>query len=131
MTKGFKLTIGEIANDKFNTGHNKFADQFTQSRRNVANYLQQMSAAEGYLVAKTVQTGKEQMIALPAPVNANDPDKENLELIRTEEVKVIAKRRLKLVESLKKGYTTVYNQCLEAVKKKLETTDDCDKMQRN
>jgi hypothetical protein len=33
-----------------------------------------------------VQTGKEQMIALPAPVDANNPDKEDLELIRAEEV---------------------------------------------
>jgi hypothetical protein len=91
-----KSTIGEIANDTFNTGHNKFADQFTQSRRNVANYLQQTSAAEGYLVAKMVQTGKEQTIALPAPVDTNDLDKEDLELIQAEEVKVVAKRRLKL-----------------------------------
>jgi hypothetical protein len=53
-TKGFNSTIGEIANDTFNTGHNKFAAQFTQSRRNVANYLQQTSAAEGYLVAEMV-----------------------------------------------------------------------------
>jgi hypothetical protein len=42
----------------FNTGHNKFTAQIPQSRRNMANYLQQMSAAEGYLVAKMVQTEK-------------------------------------------------------------------------
>ncbi len=46
-------------------------------------------------------------------------------------MKVIAKCRLKLAKSLKKGYTMVYNQCLEAVKEKLETTDDWDKMQHN
>jgi hypothetical protein len=44
-------------------------------------------------------------------------------------MKVVAKRRLKLAESLKKGYATVYNQCLEAVKEKLETIDDWDKTQ--
>jgi hypothetical protein len=65
------LTIGEIANNTFNTGHNKFAAQFTQSKRNMANYLQQTSAAEGYLVAEMVQIGKEQTIELPALVNTN------------------------------------------------------------
>ncbi len=46
-------------------------------------------------------------------------------------MKVIAKCRLKLAKSLKKGYTTVYDQCSEAVKEKLETTDDWDKTQRD
>jgi hypothetical protein len=96
-----------------------FIAQFTQSRRNPANYLQQTSAAEGYLVAEMVQTRKEQMIALPAPVNMNDPDREDLELIQAEKVKVVAKHRLKLAKSLKKGYMTVYDQCLEVVKEKL------------
>jgi hypothetical protein len=49
-SKGFKLAISEIANDTFNTGHNKFAAQFSQSCKNVVNYLQRMSN-EGYLVA--------------------------------------------------------------------------------
>jgi hypothetical protein len=52
--KGYKSAIAEIAQDTFNTGQNKFAGQFTQSRKNVANYLQRMSASEGYLVAETV-----------------------------------------------------------------------------
>jgi hypothetical protein len=38
-TKGYTLSIAEIKNNTFNTGHNKFAAQLTQSRRNVANYL--------------------------------------------------------------------------------------------
>ncbi len=38
-TKGFKSAISKIAQDTFNTGQNKFAAQFTQSRKNVANYL--------------------------------------------------------------------------------------------
>jgi hypothetical protein len=42
----------------------------------------------------------------------------------------VAKRRLKLGESLKKGYTTMYNQCSEAVKEKLQAMEDWDKMQR-
>ena len=52
-----------------------------------------------------------QTIALPGPVDADAPDKADLEVIRTETVKSVAKRRQKLEESLKKGYATVYNQC--------------------
>ncbi len=58
--KGFRSLITEIATDTFNTGQNKFAAQFTQSRKNVANYTQQMAADEGYLIAKIVRTRKEQ-----------------------------------------------------------------------
>jgi hypothetical protein len=52
--KQHKSAVSEIANDTFNTGHNKFAVQFTESRKNIANYLQWSSAAEGYLVAEMV-----------------------------------------------------------------------------
>ena len=62
-SKGFKSLITENATDTFNTGKNRFRVQFTQSRKNVANYLQQTAANEGYLVAKMVRTGKEQLIA--------------------------------------------------------------------
>jgi hypothetical protein len=58
-TKPHKSPIAEISQDMFNTGHNKFAAQFSQSRKIVANYLQQTSAAEGYLVPETVCTGKD------------------------------------------------------------------------
>ncbi len=54
----------------------------------------------------------------------------DLEIIRTEEVKTVAKRRLKLVKSLKKGYATVYNQCSDMVKEKLEGTEDWVKTQQ-
>ncbi len=70
-TKGFKSTISEIAQDTFNTGQNEFAAQFTQSRKNVANYLQCTALLEGYLVAKTVRAGKKQLIALPPAVDEN------------------------------------------------------------
>ena len=102
-TKGSKSAISEIATDTFNTGQNKFAAQFTQSRKNIANYLQR---TEGYLVAETVRTGKQQIIDLPPAVDPNATDAEDQKIIRAEEVKTIAKRRLKLAESLKKGYTT-------------------------
>ena len=55
-TKGYKSTISKITNETFNTGQNVFAAQFTQSRKNVANYLQRTAADEGYLVAETVRT---------------------------------------------------------------------------
>ncbi len=66
---------------------------------------------ESYLVAKTIRTGTAQMIALPAAVDANAPDKADLEVIRVKVVKSVVKRRQKLEESLKKGYATVYDQC--------------------
>jgi hypothetical protein len=115
----------------FNTGQNKFAAQFTQLRKNVANYLQRTSASEGYLVAKTVRSGRKQMIALPDGLDSNAPNAANLNIIRAEEVKTIAKRRLKLQDSLKKGYATVYDQCSQDVRDKLEATDDWERTQRN
>jgi hypothetical protein len=114
--KGFKSLISEIANNTFNTGKNKFAAQFTQSRKNVANYLQRTSAAEGYLVAKTVHTGRQQTIELPPPIDPNNPDTTDLNIIRAEEVKTVAKLRMKLAKLLKKGYATVYDQCSKVVR---------------
>ena len=102
-TKGYKSAISKIATDTSNTGQNKFAAQFTQSQKNVANYLQRTSANEGYLVAETVRTGRQQIIELPPAVNPNDANADNQRIIRAEEVKTIAKRRLKLSKSLKKG----------------------------
>ncbi len=73
-TKGFKSTISEITHDTFNTGQNKFATQFTQLRKNVANYLQRTAASEGYLVAETVHTGRKQVINLPSAIDLNNPE---------------------------------------------------------
>ncbi len=131
MTKGFKSAISKIAQDTFNTGQNKFAAQFTQSCKNVANYLQRTSASKGYLVAEMVRSGREQTIALPDAVDPNAPDAANLTIIRAVEVKTIAKRRLKLQDSLKKGYATVYDQCSQEVCDKLEGTEDWERTQRN
>jgi len=130
-TKGYKSTISEIATDTFNTGQNKFAAQFTQSRKNGVNYLQRTSANEGYLVAETVRTGRQQIIKLPPAVDPNDFDADNQRIIRAEEVKTIAKRRLKLSESLKKGYATVYDQCSQEVRDKLEGTDNWESIQKD
>jgi len=84
---------------------------------------------ESYLVAETIRTAKAQTIALPPPVDANAQDKADLELIRVEVVKSVAKRRQKLEESLKKGYATVYNQCSQEVQDKLKATKDWDVVQ--
>jgi hypothetical protein len=65
-------------------------------QKNVANYLQQTSASEEYLVAKMVRTGKEQTTTLPSTVDASAPNAADLKIIRDKEVKSIAKRRLKL-----------------------------------
>jgi hypothetical protein len=46
-------------------------------------------------------------------------------------VKTIAKRRLKLSDSVKKGFVTVYNQCSQEVKDKLESLEDWEETQKN
>jgi hypothetical protein len=130
LAKAYKSSITEITNNTFNTRQNKFVAQFMQSRKNVANYLQHMSTAEGYLVAETVRTGKKQIIKLPPAVDPNAPDVDNLNIIRAEEVKSVIKRQQKLEEALKKGFATVYNQCSQEVGDKLENTIDWDKTQK-
>jgi hypothetical protein len=66
--------------------------QFIQSQKNVANYLQQSLAVEGYLVAEMVQTRPKQTIKLLPLINPSMPDKDNLNIIRAEEVKSVTKR---------------------------------------
>jgi hypothetical protein len=94
--------ITEIAKHTFNTGENKFAAQFTESRERVAGYVQRGGMEESYLVAETIRTGTAQTIALPHPVDANAPDKADLDVICVEVVKSVAKRQQKLKESLKR-----------------------------
>jgi hypothetical protein len=106
-SKSYKSTISKIVLHTFNTGQNKYAAQFTQSRDKVANYLQRTLADKGYLVAETTRTRKKQSIPLPPPVDVNAPDKADLDIIQAEDIKTIAKRQQKLSEALKKGYTTV------------------------
>jgi hypothetical protein len=56
---------------------------------------------------------------------------DNQRIIRAEEVKMVAKRRLKLEDALKKGYAMVYNQCSQEVKDKLEVTNNCECIQQD
>jgi hypothetical protein len=108
--KPHKSAISEITINMLNTGYNKFVAQFMELQKNGANYLQWSLAAEGYLVAETVQTGKKQMIGLPPAVDKKALDKDDLNIIRNEEMKSVVKRQQKLGESLKKGFVTVYEQ---------------------
>jgi hypothetical protein len=89
-----------------------------------------MSASKGYLVTKTVRTGKAQKISLPAAVDVNLLDAVDLKIIWDKEMGTIAKRRSKLMDLLKKGYAMVYDQCLQEVKDKLEATDNWVRIQR-
>ena len=96
----------------------------------MSNYLQRTSAHEGYLVPETVRTGKKQIIELPPAVDESTADADDQKIIRAEEVKTVVKRRLKLGEALKKGNTTIYDQCSLEVRDKLDSTDNWDKTQK-
>ena len=123
ISKAFKSPIIEIASDKFNTSQSKFSAQFTQSRKNIASYIQRSVGKEAYLVAQTIRTGVLQTINLPPPVPVNDPEADDLIIVREEVVRVVAKRRITLNQDLKKGFATVYNQCSQEVRDKLESSD--------
>jgi hypothetical protein len=122
-TKGFKSATSKNQDLHIHMGQNHFAAQFTQSRKTVANYLQCAAADEGYLVAKNVRTEKEQRITLLAPVDARTADADDQRIIREEAFRVIAKRKAKHDNALKKGFATVYDQCLLKVRDKLEASD--------
>ena len=127
--KAYKSPITKIAKYTFNTGENKFAAQFTESRERVTGYVQRSGMDESYLVAETIRMGTAQTSALPPPVDPNASDKEDLEIICVEVVKSVAKRRQKLEESLKKGYAAVYDQCSQEVQDKLKATRDWETVQ--
>jgi hypothetical protein len=124
LDKPFRSTTVGLEKWTFNMGQNKYAAQFALHRKEVANYIQRMLADEGYLVAQTIRNGTKQLIPLPRPVDPNDPDKEDLEVIQNEDVKSVTKRRQKLKELLLKGYATVYAQCSQGVRDKLKPSKD-------
>ena len=102
VLKAFKSPITEITSDTFNTGQRKFADQFNQSREKIASYVQHSVGKEAYLVAQKIRTGILQTIDLPPTVPANDPEADDLIIIREEVVRAVAKRRITLNQDLKK-----------------------------
>ena len=113
--KAFKSPIVDIASDTFNTGQRKFAAQFTQSRKTLPT-IQRSVGKEAYLVAQTIRIGVLQTIDLPPPVPANEPEADDLIIVREEVVRSVAKRRITLKQDLKKGFATVYGQCSQEVR---------------
>jgi hypothetical protein len=91
--------------------------QFTQLRKNVANYLE------------TVRMEKAQTIALPLPVDMSTADVEDQKIIQEEAIRGIMKRKSKLDGALKKGYTTIWDQCSQEVRDKLEASNNWDRIQ--
>ena len=129
VSKAFKYPIVEIAPDTFNTDQRKFAALFTLSRKKIASYIQRSVGKEAYLVAQTIRTGVPQTIDLPLPVPANDPEADDLIIVREEVVMVVAKRRITLNQYLKKRFATVYNQYYQDVREKLESLDGWETIQ--
>ena len=78
-----------------------------------------------------IRTGVLQTIDLPSPVSANDPDADKLTIVRVEVVKAVAKRRITLNQDLKKGFGTVYDQCYQEVRDKLESSDGWEIVEAN
>ena len=129
VSKAFKSPIVDIASNTFNTGQSKFAAQFTQSRKYIAGYIQRSVGKESYLVAQTIRTGVLQTIDLPPPVPENDPEDDDLIIVREEVVRAVAKRCITLNQDLKKCLATVYDQCSQELRDKLESSDGWETVQ--
>ena len=69
-------------------------------------------------------------IELPAPIDATALDVADQKIIQDKVIRAIAKQKAKLDSALKKGYTTVWDQCSKKVHDKLEARDDWDCIQR-
>ncbi len=61
---------------------------------------------------------------LPAPINQNAANAADQKIIHDEAVKAIAKLKAKLDGALKKGYAMVWDQCLQEMREKLESSED-------
>ena len=129
VSRAFKSPIVEIASDTFNTGQRKFAAQFTQSIKNIASYVQRSVGKEAYLVAQTIRTVVLQTIDLPPPVPANYPEADDLITVREEVLRAVAKRHITLNQDLKKGFATVYDQCSQEMRDKLESSNGWETVQ--
>jgi hypothetical protein len=96
LIKGFRSSITDIVTDTFNTRQNEFAAQFTHSRKNVANYIQQTVADEGYLIAEMARMGEKQLITLPPPIDQSTADAKDQKIIQEKAIRAIAKQKAKL-----------------------------------
>ena len=81
------------------------------------------------MVAQTIRTGVLQTINLPPPIPENDPGVDDLTIVSVEVVRTVAKRRINLNQYLKKGFDTVYYQCSQEVKDKLDSSDGWETVQ--
>ena len=81
------------------------------------------------MVAQTIRMGVLKKIDLPPPVPANDPDADDLTIVRVEVVRAVAKRLITLNQDLKKGFATMYDQCSQEVRDKLESSDGWETVQ--
>ena len=99
--------------------------------KNIASYVQHSVEKEAYMVAQTIRTGVLQTIDTPPPVPANDPEADDLIIIREEVVRAVPKRHITLKEDLKKGFATLYDQCYQEVRDKLESFDGWDTVQND
>ncbi len=66
--KGIQIRDKQDCSRYFQRGAEQVCCPIHTIAKNVANYLQHMSAREGYLVAETVRSGREQIIELPPPL---------------------------------------------------------------
>ena len=79
-------------------------------------------------MAKTIKTGEVQRIPLP-PLIPNTTNEEKAAeadqtIMRQAKMAYIGKRAAKLEGDLKKRFAIVYDQCSEAVKSRLGSTED-------
>ena len=69
------------------------------------------------------------MINLPHPVTAKYPDADDPIIVREEVVRAVANRCITLNQDLKKGFSTVYDQCFQKLRDKLESSDGWETIQ--
>ena len=102
----------------------------------MANFVQQTLSDEGYLVARSINTGEEHIIplsvAIPWTTNESTPAEvaaaRDQNILRDAKMAQLGKRIMKLDSNMKKGFATMYDQCSEAVKLYLETVDNWDRI---
>ena len=92
-------------------------------KKTIASYVQRSVGKEAYLVEQTIRAGVLQAIDISPPVPANDPDADDLAIVRVEVARAAAKRRITLNQDIKKGFDTVYDQCSQELRDKLESFD--------
>ncbi len=64
------------------------------------------------------------MITLPPHIDQSAADAEDQQIIGEEAIRAIAKQKAKLDSALKKCYATVWDQCSQDVRDKLEASNN-------